>query len=69
MGQRIFVKRVKAQLRFETYNTFNHTQFSSVDQTAMPPTFPLTAQSAQVVGRTPWSAADALVGLGPLAPP
>src|SRR5713226_7309354 len=35
----------------------------------MPLSFPRTAQFAEVVGRTPWSAADALVGLGLLAPP
>ena len=29
----------------------------------MPPSFPATAQSAFLVGRSPWTAADALVGL------
>ncbi len=28
-----FTERLNAQLRFETYNTFNHTQFSGVDTT------------------------------------
>jgi hypothetical protein len=28
-----FGERISGQLRFETYNTFNHTQFSAVDQT------------------------------------
>ncbi len=28
-----FTERINAQLRLETYNTFNHTQFSTVDQT------------------------------------
>jgi hypothetical protein len=29
-----FTERVKGQLRFESYNTFNHTQFNGVNQTA-----------------------------------
>jgi hypothetical protein len=27
-------ERLTSQLRFESYNTFNHTQFSSISQTA-----------------------------------
>ena len=30
----------------------------------MPLSFPTSDQTAEIVGRTPWSAADALVGLG-----
>jgi hypothetical protein len=30
----IYHERVKGQLRFEAYNTFNHTQFSSMNTTA-----------------------------------
>jgi hypothetical protein len=29
-----FTERVAGQLRLETYNTFNHTQFSGVNSTA-----------------------------------
>ena len=33
-GSTIFKERLNVQLRFETYNLFNHTQFSTINTTA-----------------------------------
>ncbi len=57
-------ERLKAQLRFETYNTFNHTQFSGIDGSVkfdathaqinplfMQPTSARPARRAQIAAR------------------
>src|SRR4029077_16025745 len=46
-------ERLNGQLRFETYNTFNHTQFSSVSTNA---TFNLAGQQIDPLFLTPTAA-------------
>jgi hypothetical protein len=49
----MLTERISGQLRFETYNTFNHTQFSNVSTTA---TFNLAGQQIDPLFLTPIAA-------------
>ena len=60
----ILKERARFQLRFETYNTFNHTQFSGVNTTFQ--YNPTTGQQANAAFGTITSARGARVGQGSL---